>query len=732
MSDYFSILTLSQPIDEDGVRRLAIHACLDLHRVEWIRAYIDDNGTRMLCWYRALDAESVRLVLRQQGSTEASVWPADRTGATGEEILETARRCVVAEFEFKTPLDAEDMAATTRKVHAVLEAKEHIMNSTLAARSGARLVCVVNAGEPAAVRTCLHSAGFLPSRVWRSLEVDPRPPKLFRPVASAEEPRNDQRAEADVRASTKDVVDAVIVGAGLSGICMLERLVRTGFRVQLYEAGSDVGGVWHWNRYPGARVDSESYTYGFAFSDELLRDWEWRELFAAQPEIGRYLRHVADRFDLRRHMRFNARVSAASYDSELRCWSVETDRGDRLRAHYLIAATGVLSAPQMPDYPGIDTFAGASYHTSRWPTNGVDLSGKRVGVIGTGATGVQVIQTIAAEVGNLTVFQRTPTYCVPQRNRLLTEEDRKAIHRNWSEILASCRESYGGFIHTFDPRSGLAVSAEAREAKFEELWQKPGFAFWFANFGDLMMSDEVNAHASEFVRRKIRERVHDPEIAGKLLPSHPFGTKRIPLENGYYEVYNRENVRLVDLRETPIERITKTGIRTTRENLAFGVIIYATGFDAGTGTLIRINIKGEDGITLAEKWREGPLTYLGMLVQGFPNFFIVNGPHNAAAFCNAGRCIEQNVNWIACCIEHLRDRGITHTVPTVEAERAWTRHVYDVTDASVLSRMTDSWFFGANTPGKPHRVTIYAAGAKEYREHCEQAAREGYPGLVMS
>jgi cation diffusion facilitator CzcD-associated flavoprotein CzcO len=490
--------------------------------------------------------------------------------------------------------------------------------------------------------------------------------------------------------------------------------------------------VWHWNRYPGARVDSESYTYGFSFSEELLGEWEWRELFASQAEIADYLQYVVKRFDLRRHMRFDSRVTAARYDEPSSRWQVETATGERVTARYLIAASGSLTVPQLPDYPGIDDFTGVSCHAARWPAAGVELAGRRVGVIGTGATGVQLIQTIAGEVRELTVFQRTPTYCIPQRNRLLTDDERRRIRRELADILAACHESYGGFVHTFDPRSGLSVSAAAREAKFEELWQKPGFAFWFGNFGDLMMNAEVNAYASDFVRRKIRARVRDPEVARKLMPDHPFGSKRVPLENGYYEVYNRSNVRLVDLRETPIVRITPAGIRTAREEYPLDVIIYATGFDAGTGALTRIDLRGRGGLPLAGKWREGPETFLGLLVNGFPNLFIVNGPHNAAALCNAGRCIEQNVDWIARCIAYMRLRNLTRVEPTTAAEQQWTAHVYETADASVLREMTDSWFFGANTPGKPRRATIYAAGAREYREHCEDVAREGYPGLEMA
>jgi cyclohexanone monooxygenase len=733
MSDYFSVLSLTPPLDRDGVRRLARHACLDLHRVQWLRSYLATNGVQMLCWYRAPDAESVRLVLRQQGSAGAAVWPAEDSGAADTEPLDVARDCVAVELHVETPPDPEVVASTRAAIVAALEAAGHMCWRVFASRKGARLVCLVDGEDETAVTACLRSAGMTPSNVWRCVELDPQPPKLFQAGPVKQTPLVRRKAPDEIAtAGASDVFDALIIGAGVGGIGMLERLVRMGLRVRVYERASDVGGVWYWNRYPGARVDSETYSYGFSFSEELLREWEWRELFAAQPEIARYLRYVVERCDLRRHMRFDTRVVGASYDGAAGRWLIETDAGERVSAQYLIAAAGVLSTPQMPDCPGMDEFSGKSYHTARWPAAGVDLAGKRVGVIGTGASGVQVIQTIAGQVRHLTVFQRTPTYCIPQRNRLLTADDRHRIRRDWAHILASCRESYGGFLHTFDPRSGLAVSAEAREAKFQELWQKAGFAFWFGNFADLMMNAQVNAHASDFVRRKIRARVRDPEVARKLLPDHPFGTKRVPLENGYYEVYNRSNVRLVDLRETPIERITRAGIRTSREEHPLDVIVYATGFDAGTGTLTRIDIRGEGGVALADKWRQGPKTYLGLLVSGFPNLFIVNGPHNAAALCNAVRCIEQNVDWIARCIERMRTQGLTRIAPTVAAEVEWTEHVENVAEATVLAQMTDSWFFGANTPGKARRVAIYAAGAREYREHCEDVAQAGYPGLTMS
>jgi len=737
--DFISIVPLTVPLDRDGVRRLARHGCLDIHRVHWLRAYLAMDGARMLCWHQAVDAESVRHVLRQQGFVEAVVWTADVSGESGH-ICE-ANGGLIVELPWDTSDQEAAMLPDAKAVAALVVAGQRL-GVVFASKHGGRLICFVDGHDKGALDACLRAAGIVPTSIWQCAVVDPRPRKLFESLAAEtpSRPGMETRVEESTAVNTDDagltgetdVFDAVIIGAGISGICALQRFVQMGLRVRLYESGRDVGGVWYWNRYPGARVDSETFTYGFSFSQELLREWDWEELFSAQPEISRYLQHVVERFDLRRHMRFATRVVAASYDEASGCWWIETDTGERVAARYLIAASGTLSAPQLPDYPGMNEFSGESYHTARWPAVGIELTGKRVGVIGTGASGVQVIQTIAERVQHLTVFQRSPTYCVPQRNRLLTQDQRQEIRRAWADILAACRESYGGFVHTFDPRSGLAVSAEEREVMFEELWQKPGFAFWFGNFADLMMNLEVNAHASDFVRRKIMARVNDPRIARKLLPDHPFGTKRVPLENGYYEVYNRPNVRLVDLRETPIERITPAGIRTSVDEHHLDIIIYATGFDAGTGTLTRIDIRGESGVSLAEKWRDGPKTFLGLLVSGFPNLFIVNGPHNAAALCNAGRCIEQNVDWIARCIDQMRARRQTRIVPTSEAEEEWTEHVYEVADASVLGKMTNSWFFGANTPGKPRRATIYAAGAREYRVHCEDVANAGYPGLIMS
>lgn len=523
--------------------------------------------------------------------------------------------------------------------------------------------------------------------------------------------------------------DALVIGAGIAGLCALYMLRRLGLRVQVRESAPDVGGVWYWNRYPGARFDSESYTYCYSFSEALLQEWDWQERFAAQPEIHAYIRHAADRFDLRRHIRFDTRVTAARYEEQHAGWRVETDRGESLLARYLVTAAGVLTVPQLPDIPGMERFEGQVLHTARWPREGFALAGKRVGVVGTGATGVQVIQTIAPEVASLTVYQRTANWCLPQRNAPLSDEERRDIKRRYPQILERCRRSYGGFIHDFDPRAGRELSADERHDFFERLWERPGFAFWLGNYSDLMIDEAVNRHACEFLAEKIAERVRDPETADKLTPRHPFGTKRVPLENGYFETFNLEHVRLVDLRATPLERITRRGIVTAEGETALDAIVFATGFDAITGALDRIDLRGEGGVALRDKWRSGPRTCLGLQVAGFPNLFTIGGPHNAATLCNAVRCIEQNVAWIADCIAYMRAHGHRRIAPTAEAEDEWTRHVRETAEMSLLGAMRDSWFYGANTPGKTPSIAIYPPGAARYRQHCDEAARRGYRGF---
>jgi cation diffusion facilitator CzcD-associated flavoprotein CzcO len=531
-----------------------------------------------------------------------------------------------------------------------------------------------------------------------------------------------------------DRYDVVIVGAGMSGMYQLHRLRALGLSVRAFEAGGGVGGTWYWNRYPGARFDSESYSYGYSFSEELLQAWDWSEHFAAQPETLRYLEHVADRFDLRRDIEFHCRVTAAAWDEGRERWTVSLADGRRVWARFLVTALGPLSAPTMPALPGVTAFRGEAFHTGWWPHGPVDLAGRHVAVIGTGATGVQVITEVAKTAESLTVFQRRPNYCAPLVNRPIDAATQRRIKASYPEIFERCRQSHGAFIHQADRRKTFEVSAAEREAFYERLYWEPGFGIWMGNFRDILVDPAANETISDFVRRKIGERVRDPALAERLTPrDHGFGTRRVPLESGYYEVYNQDNVRLVDLRETPIERITPRGIRTRAGEHAADVVIYATGFDAVTGAFDRIDIRGTEGLSLREKWAEGPRTYLGLQVAGFPNLFTLVGPHNAATFCNIPRCIEQNVDWVTGLLRHLGDRGCTRVEPTLEAEAEWTAHVHDMA-SRMLFTSVDSWFMGINSnlPGRQRRrVLLYAGGAPAYREKCEEVAAGGYAGLRL-
>jgi cation diffusion facilitator CzcD-associated flavoprotein CzcO len=531
------------------------------------------------------------------------------------------------------------------------------------------------------------------------------------------------------------VYDVLVLGAGLSGMYQLHRLRDLGVRARVLEAGSGVGGTWYWNRYPGARFDSESWTYGYSFSDEILREWEWSEHFAPQPETLRYCEFVADKLDLRRDIEFNCRVKAAGYDEGANEWDVEAEDGRRWRARFLITAIGPLSAPTMPTIPGVGDFRGEAYHTGRWPHEPVTFAGKRVGVIGTGATAVQAITEIAKTVDHLTVFQRTPNWCAPLHNSRITPEEQARIKARYAEIFETCRNSFGCFIHQADPRHALEVSPEEREAFYEQLYAAPGFGIWMGNFRDVLINAEANATITEFVRGKIRARVKDPKLAEKLIPTnHGFGTRRVPLESGYYEVYNQPNVQLVDLRETPIERITPAGIKTTATEHVLDMIIYATGFDAITGSFDRIDIRGRGGRRLRDKWAGGPRTYLGLQVEGFPNLFTLVGPHNAATFCNIPRCIEQNVEWVTALLCHMRARGHARVEPTTAAEDDWTQHVLD-TGRRMLFTQVDSWMMGinSNVEGKNTRTfVVYAGGAPKYRERCDDVAAGGYPGFTFA
>ena len=528
--------------------------------------------------------------------------------------------------------------------------------------------------------------------------------------------------------------DAVVIGAGVAGLYQLVKLRGLGLSTLVVEAGSDVGGTWYWNRYPGARFDSESYTYSYSFDADLLDEWEWSEHFSAQPETLRYLQHVADRFDLRSDIRFDTTVASARWDEARSCWVVAAVDGERWTARFLITAIGVLSAPTLPDIPGVETFAGESFHTARWPQRPVDLAGRRVGVIGTGATGVQVIQEVAKVAGSLTVFQRTPNWCAPLHNAPISPEEQRRIKEEQHDILRRCNDSFGGFIHDTVREKATEVSPAERMAFWEQRYREPGFGIWFANYRDVLVDPVANEMMSEFMASKIAERVDDPATAKKLTPTdHGFGTRRVPMETGYYEVYNQANVALVDVCETPIERITATGVRTEAADYSLDVLIYATGFDAVTGAFDRIDITGVEGRTLRDAWTPAPSTYLGLQTPGFPNLFTLVGPHNVATFCNMTRCIEQNVDWVTDCLGHLGERSAVRIEAEPAAADDWTAHVRESADRLLLSRV-DSWFTGVNrnVSTRSRSPLIYAGGLPQYRDRCDEVAAAGYVGFVIS
>jgi cation diffusion facilitator CzcD-associated flavoprotein CzcO len=521
--------------------------------------------------------------------------------------------------------------------------------------------------------------------------------------------------------------DAIIIGAGVTGLYQLYCLRQLGLSGRVYEEGGGVGGTWYWNRYPGARFDSESYTYGYAFSEELLQEWDWKEHYSGQPENERYLNYVADKFDLRRDIQLHARVASAVYDERAHRWQIQTADGRRAGAQFVLTAVGLLSAHYLPDFAGLDSFQGAWCHTGRWPAEGLDLAGKRVGVIGTGATGVQLITEIAKDVAHLTVFQRTANYCAPLRNGPIDPETQRQIKASYPEIFKQCNATAGSFMHQFDQRSAMSVSPEERLEQYERLWAEPGFKKWLANFHDIMIPGEANEDYAAFVRQKIRERVKDPAVAEKLVPTdHMFGAKRLPCESGYYEVYNQDNVLLVDVREAPIERITPTGVKTRDAEYALDVLIFATGYDAVTGALHRIAIHGEGGQTLQDKFAAGPRTYMGIQSAGFPNLFTIN----AASVGNFVRAAEPLVDWVRDCICYVREHHYTRIAPTPEAEAAWTQHVAEA-GAKILRTQADSWFVGANIPGKPRFLLTSPDTAPVMRAKRAEVAAKGYAGFLL-
>ena len=533
-------------------------------------------------------------------------------------------------------------------------------------------------------------------------------------------------------ATTVAEYDAIIIGAGMSGLYQLYRLRELGLRVRVFETGTNVGGTWYWNRYPGARFDSESYSYGYSFSRELLEEWDWSEHFAGQPETLRYINHVADKFDLRRDIQFESRVMAAIWDEAARSWNVTLQDGSRFRTRFLITAIGPLSTPTMPRIEGLDSFKGRAFHTARWPKQPVDFTGQRVAVIGTGATGIQTIQTIAGHVEHLTVFQRTANWSAPLHNGKIDAETQKQIKAGYPEMFRRCQETFACFLHTPDPRGVFEVTDEEREAFFEKLYAERGFGIWQGNFRDILIDRKANKLISDFVARKIRERVKDPKVAERLIPrNHGFGTRRLPLETFYFEVYNQDNVELVDITETPIERITPDGIKTSAAEYEFDIIIYATGFDAITGSFDKIDLRGVDGARLKERWRTGPETYLGVMVDGFPNMMMLMGPHTALG--NIPRSIEYNVDWVTRLIGFARDNNLSRVDATTAGVTAWTDHVKAL-GVGLLSNEVDSWMTGINrnVEGKQTRIVArYSGSAPAYRARCDEVAAKRYDELTL-
>lgn len=522
----------------------------------------------------------------------------------------------------------------------------------------------------------------------------------------------------------------MVVGAGFAGMYCHHKLRQLGLTLQGFEAGGDVGGTWWWNRYPGARCDVESMDYSYSFSAELDQEWDWTERYATQPEILRYVNHVADRFDLRRDIRFGTRVTAATWDAEARCWEVETDRGDRVRAQFLIMATGCLSAAKLPEIRGIDTFAGPTYHTGRWPHDPVDFTGLRVGVIGTGSSGVQSIPLMAEQAAHLFVFERTPNYSYPAKNAPLNPEFIKARKASYPKHRQLQRNSRAGVVIKGNEDSALSVTEEEREARFRQGWESGSLFGMVATFIDLTIDPKANELAAEFARARIREIVDDQEVAELLSPhSYPFGTKRPCLDTGYFATFNRPNVTLVDIRSEPIEAVTPAGLRTTSREYELEALVFATGFDAMTGPLLDPDIRG-DGITLREKWAAGPRTYLGIATAGFPNLFMITGPGSPSVLSNMIVAIEQHVDWVAECIEHLRSSGRSAIDPTDDAEDEWVTHVNDVANLTLFPK-ANSWYMGANVPGKSRVFMPYIGGLNLYGERLADVAAHGYRGFKL-
>ncbi len=531
-------------------------------------------------------------------------------------------------------------------------------------------------------------------------------------------------------ANEKPDFDAVVVGAGFAGMYMLYRLRGLGLSVRVFETGTSVGGTWHWNRYPGARVDTETMFYSYQFSEELQQEWTWTERYPSQSELSAYARHVADRFDLWPDMQFETRVESTIWDEKAGLWRVQTGDGATATARYCIMATGCLSAVNYPKFDGLDDFAGETYHTAHWPEDGVNFTGKRVAVIGTGSSGVQSIPVMADQAARLHVFQRTANYVIPSHNRMMAPDEVAEIKANYPELRARAKESFSGNFFPVAGPSALAVSEEERNREYEARWAEGGLSF-MATYADFQTSAEANETASEFIRNKIRGIVDDPEKAELLAPKQLFLCKRMCVGTDYYEAYNRDTVSLVDISETPIERITPDGVCVDGQVYEVDALVLATGFDAVTGAVKRIDIRGVDGLALRDKWEDGPRAYLGLGVAGFPNLFTITGPGSPSVLTNMIPSIEQHVDWITACIDHMRSHDKSRIEVEPEAEESWVEHVNDVGDLS-LRATCQSWYFGSNIPGKSRVILPYSGGFPVYVRKCNEVAANGYTGFALN
>jgi len=540
-----------------------------------------------------------------------------------------------------------------------------------------------------------------------------------------------QSVSGERKSAPQQSYDVVVVGAGFGGMYMLHRLRGLGLTARVYEQGDGVGGTWYWNRYPGARCDVESMQYSYSFSDELQQEWDWSERYAPQPEILKYANHVADRFDLRRDIQFSTRVERAAFDEAIDRWSVTTSDGMTVTAQFVVLATGCLSNARMPDIQGLSSFKGQVYHTGNWPHEPVDFTGLRVGVIGTGSSAIQSIPVIAAQAKHVTVFQRTANFSIPARNAPMTAEERQAFRKNYPEVRRVAREVARNGIYTDLPDRGALDDADnVRGARYEARWQRGGLTFMSA-YNNLGLDKAANDTAADFVRAKIAEIVRDPETAQLLQPNtHPIGTKRICIDTDYFASFNRPNVTLVDIRANPIEEIVPHGVRSGGKDHEIDALVLATGFDAMTGSVAKIDIRGRNGVTLNQKWAEGPKTLLGLMTAGFPNLFIITGPGSPSVLSNMIVSIEQHVDWIADCLAYMRGHGLDTMEATQDAEEKWVAHVNEVAHTTLYPQ-ANSWYMGANIPGKPRIFMPYIGGVGVYRQICNDVAAKGYEGFAV-